>query len=93
METRPISASTPLASRAVNLDKLETEAELADPPTAARLYRQIADLYLKQIDIPAATRCYRLHLNQAGPAALEAADGDSWLLLSLKSSTRQENIR
>jgi hypothetical protein len=89
----PESESQPIAARAVNLDKLETEAELADPPTAARLYRQIGDLYLKQTDIPAATRCYRLHLNQAGPAALEAADGDSWLLISLKSSTRQENFR
>lgn len=86
-------ASQPVASRAVNLDKLETEAELADPPTAARLYKQIGDLYLKQTDISAATRCYRLHLNQAGPTALEAADGDSWLLLSMKSSTRQENLR
>lgn len=71
---------------------LELEAEKAtDRATSARLYRLAGDKYLAELnDIPAAARCYTLHLAEAGPTGLAVAADDSWLLIRMKTSRERE---
>jgi hypothetical protein len=74
----------PLTARALELD-----AEQADGPRAAALYRRAGDAYLSgESDHVNATRCYRLFLARGGAPAPEP--GDSWLLTALKNTTPQE---
>jgi hypothetical protein len=98
-ETETVSPPPSVAEKAdfqltaADLDKLETAAEIADAPTAAKLYRRVADEYLARSDVSSAVRCYRLHLNEAGREGLVRTPDDSWLLVSLKSSTLEEENR
>lgn len=86
----PAETVPPVPAVALNADTLEMQAEIADAATAAKLYRQAGDLYLKDSDIASAARCYRLHLTEAGREACTPSKDDSWLLLSMKSSVLKE---
>lgn len=58
----------------------------------AALYREAGDRFLAdRNDSPQATRCYRLYLMRAGPAALTVTADDSWLLIALKQDRREAN--
>ena len=72
--------------------QVELQAELAERPQAAELYRQLGDYYLDRDDIRSASRCYRLHLQQITPDQLAISDRDSWLLNPLKSIRRREQL-
>ena len=70
---------------------LELDAEQADGPRAAVLYRQAGDAYLTaEEDYANAARCYRLFLTRGGDNALSPEPGDSWLLTSLKNAAFKE---
>ncbi len=73
--------------------RLELDAEQADAPDAAKLYRAAGDRYLSaEQDYANAARCYRLFLARAGDTALSPDAGDSWLLTSLKNAAYQEKV-
>jgi hypothetical protein len=70
---------------------LELDAEQADGPRAAALYRQAGDTFLTaEQDYANAARCYRLFLVRGGDGALTPEPGDSWLLTSLKNAAFKE---
>jgi hypothetical protein len=73
---------------------LELLAEQANTPAeAAKLYRSAGDRYLTDAgDYEQAVRCYRLYFRHAGDAGASVSAGDSWLLMSLKSSIRKEKL-
>lgn len=72
---------------------LELDAEQADGPHAAALYRRAGDAYLSaEADYANAARCYRLFLTRGGEPALGPEPGDSWLLTSLKNAAFKERI-
>jgi hypothetical protein len=80
---------TPDAARSAKV--LELDAEQADGPRAAVLYRQAGDAYLRaEEDYANAARCYRLFLARGGDTALSPEPGDSWLLTSLKNAAFKE---
>lgn len=67
--------------------QLELQAEKADDPIqSAQLYRQAGDRFLEAQDLRSALRCYRIHLNEGGPAVQTVLASDSWLLMNLKTS-------
>ena len=73
-------------------DALEQMAELAETRAeSAKFYRSAGDAFLKQNNVPEAIRCYRLHLRAKENNQLALADGDSWLLMSLKSGMSKGN--
>jgi hypothetical protein len=78
---------------AVELDKMEQAAELADPPKAAQIYQELGDYYLDQQDLYSATRCYRLVMNNLPRSELTMKPNDSWLLIDLKAIRRKEQSR
>lgn len=79
----------PEASRSAKV--LELDAEQADGPRAAALYRQAGDAFLTaEQDYANAARCYRLFLARGGDSALTPEPGDSWLLTSLKNAAFKE---
>lgn len=84
--------SPPPAASYQTADRIELTAEQAnDRAEAARLYRLAGDRYLTDAGEPGqAARCYRLHLQHAGPAGLSIGSADSWLLTSLKSQRLAE---
>ena len=91
----PVLVRPPLPPPAVpyqSADRVELLAEQADDRAeAARLYRLAGDKYLTDAGEPGqAARCYRLHLQHAGPAGLAVESADSWLLTSLKTQRRLE---
>jgi hypothetical protein len=70
---------------------VELDAEQADDPRAAILYRQAGDAYLTaEQDYANAARCYRLFLARGGDPALSLEPGDTWLLTSLKNAAFKE---
>jgi hypothetical protein len=71
---------------------LELQAELSDDKAkVARLYREAGDKYLTEIhDYGQAARCYRLHLKAADAAEQQVSANDSWLLMSMKSTSHRE---
>lgn len=72
---------------------LELDAEQADGPGAAVLYRRAGDAYLTaEQDYANAARCYRLFLTRAGESALAPEPTDSWLLTSLKNAAFKEKV-
>jgi hypothetical protein len=76
---------------ALSASAAELLAEQADDaPSAARLYRQAGDAYLREQDYANATRCYRLFLARSGQTALALDPNDSWLLVSLKNAAYKE---
>ena len=85
-------ASPPPAEPYLTADRAELSAELAaDRAEASRLYRLAGDKYLTDAGEPGqAARCYRLHLQHAGPAGLAVGSADSWLLTSLKTQRLAE---
>ena len=88
----PVAPPSPPPAQYLTADRVELNAEqAADRVIAARLYRQAGDLYLTDAGEPGqAARCYRLHLQHAGPAGLAVEPSDSWLLSSLKTQRRLE---
>ena len=68
-------------------EQYELKAELAtDPAEVAAYYRLAGDAFLKsRTDVKQAARCYRLHLEAAGPDGRAIAASDSWLLMALKN--------
>ncbi len=84
--------SPPPAEPYQSADRIELIAEQADDRAeAARLYRLAGDKYLTDAGEPGqAARCYRLHLQHAGPAGLAVESADSWLLTSLKTQRLAE---
>ena len=68
-------------------EQYELKAELAtDPAEVAAYYRLAGDAFLKsRTDVKQAARCYRLHLEAAGPDGRAVAASDSWLLMALKN--------
>lgn len=84
---QPPPVAAPTAAR------LELDAEQADAPAAAKLYRDAGDQYLTaEQDYANAARCYRLFLARAGDLALSPESGDSWLLNSLKNAAFKEKV-
>lgn len=84
-------AEPPSPPAPVRAARLELDAELADGPAAAALYRRAGDAYLTgEQDYANAARCYRLFLARAGDTALSPEAGDSWLLTSLKNAAFTE---
>jgi hypothetical protein len=71
---------------------LELQAELSDDKTqVARLYREAGDKYLTEVrDYTQAARCYRLHLKAADASEQKVSTDDSWLLMSMKSTSHKE---
>ena len=92
----PVLVSGPSAEQrapdtARSASALELDAEQADGPRAAVLYRQAGDAYLTyEQDYANAARCYRLFLTRGGDSALSPEPGDSWLLTSLKNAAFKE---
>lgn len=81
------------APRLLSANEVEMQAELADDrASAADLYRQAGDAFLREQDYANATRCYRLYLSRAGDSALALETHDSWLLVSLKNSAYKEKL-
>jgi hypothetical protein len=62
----------------------------ARPPGRAALLRQAGDRYLKQNDLAAAVRCYRLALDAGSEDDLTIQANDNWLLMALKDARRKE---
>ncbi len=70
---------------------LERLAELAADDEYRAMYRRAGDRYLTETsDIAAAVRCYGLALKGAPSEALVHADGDNWLIGSLKQARLEE---
>ena len=94
----PVSVSAveqppPLPVVALTAARLELDAEQADAPAAAKLYRDAGDQYLTaEQDYANAARCYRVFLARAGDTALSPESGDSWLLTSLKNAAFKEKV-
>ncbi len=88
------SAEPPQTPDAIlTASRLELDAEQAETPRAAVLYRQAGDRYLSgEQDYANAARCYRLFLARGGDPALSPDPGDSWLLTSLKNAAFKEKI-
>jgi hypothetical protein len=81
------------APRLLSANEVEMQAELADDPTsAAKLYRQAGDAFLRDQDYSNATRCYRLYLSRSGDSNLALEAHDSWLLVSLTNSAYKEKV-
>ena len=89
----PQPEASPSAVPTETAQQLELKAELADDrQIAAKFYRMAGDRYLNDLaDYGQAARCYRLHLNAAGPEGRAVAVDDEWLLMSLKIAHRTEN--
>jgi hypothetical protein len=83
-----IPAQAPLTAASAELRAEQQD----DPITAAMLYRQAGDSFLRDQDYANATRCYRLFLACAGDSALTLDSNDSWLLVSLKNAAFREKI-
>lgn len=79
--------------RLLSANQVEMQAELADDhASAANLYRQAGDVFLRDQDYANATRCYRLYLSRAGDSGLALETRDSWLLVSLKNFAYKEKV-
>lgn len=89
----PASPEPPPAEPVRTAKALELDAEQADGPQAAVLYRKAGDAYLAaEEDYANAARCYRLFLARGGEPALTPEPGDSWLLTSLKNAAFKEKV-
>jgi hypothetical protein len=89
----PVPEHPPSASASLTAAAAEIQAEQQDDTiTAANLYRQAGDSFLREQDYANATRCYRLFLARAGDSALALDSADSWLLVSLKNAAFREKI-
>lgn len=87
----PSASPAPAPVPALTAARLELDAEQADGPAAAALYRRAGDAYLaREQDYTNAARCYKLFLARAGDAALAPESVDSWLLTSLKNAVFKE---
>lgn len=83
----------PAAPVVLTAARLELDAEQADAPASAKLYRDAGDAYLSaEQDYANAARCYRLYLARAGDPALSPDAADSWLLTSLKNAAFKEKV-
>ncbi len=84
VETPPMPRLVPIEWTA---EQYELKAELAtDPTEVAAYYRLAGDAFLKsRTDVKQAARCYRLHLDAAGPDGRAIAASDSWLLMAMKN--------